>query len=208
VPARQREPTDARLRVALARVFGERADLALRYADLLVTDGIERGLLGPREADRIWSRHIFNCAALAPLIGTEHAVVDLGSGAGLPGLPVALARPDLRVVLVEPMARRAAFLAECVATLGLSHVEVLRARAQDGLPAADTVIARAVAPLPTLAPLALPPASTAVLLALKGSTVATEAAELTALGGFAVEILEPQDRAGSTALVARVRRTT
>lgn len=187
--------------------FGARSELAVRYAELLVTAGIERGLVGPREADRIWARHLFNCAALAPLLPPGSATVDLGSGAGLPGIPVALARPDVSMVLLEPMARRAAFLTECVATLGLSQVEVRRARAQDGLPAADTVIARAIAALPDLAVLALPAGSSAELLALKGSTVATEAAELRAAGGYEVEIVEVADPTGAPATVARVRRS-
>lgn len=199
------ELADPVLRAAVEATFGERADSAVRYAELLVTAGIERGLIGPREAARIWTRHIFNSAALAPLIAATETV-DIGSGAGLPGIPVALARPDLHLFLLEPMARRAAFLRECVATLELSRVEVVHARAQDGLPAADVVLARAVAALPALAHLALPVGSKAELLALKGSTVATEAAELTADGGYDVEILDVTDPAGNPATVARVRR--
>ncbi|MGN6474701.1 MAG: 16S rRNA (guanine(527)-N(7))-methyltransferase RsmG [Mycobacteriales bacterium] len=207
MPDRPGEPADPAVKAAVQAGFGARAELAVRYAGLLVTVGIERGLVGPREADRIWARHLFNCVALAPLLPADSVSVDLGSGAGLPGIPVALARPDVSMVLVEPMARRVAFLTECVATLGLSQVEVRHARAQDGLPSSDTVIARAVAALPSLAAMALPAGSHAELLALKGSTVATEAAELTAAGGYGVEILEVADPAGAPATVARVRRS-
>lgn len=201
------ELADDAVRDAVDRGFGANAERALRYAELLRTAGIERGLIGPREADRLWARHLFNSVALAPLIPDGARVVDLGSGAGLPGLPVALARPDLHVVLMEPMARRVTFLRECVAALELATVEVLHARAQDGLPTTDVVIARAVAALPALASMALPARSKAELLALKGSSVATEAAELTAAGSFDVEILEVLDPAGAAATVARVRRT-
>lgn len=207
MPARQGELADPAVAAAIQAGFGAQSERAIRYAELLVTIGTERGLIGPREADRIWSRHLFNCAALAPLLPAGSSVLDLGSGAGLPGIPVALARPDVTMVLLEPMARRVAFLTECVATLGLSRVEVVHARAQDQLPATDTVIARAVAALPSLAPMALPRGSHAELLALKGSTVATEAADLTAAGGFDVEIIEVSDPAGAPATVARVRRT-
>ncbi|HVS67894.1 MAG TPA: 16S rRNA (guanine(527)-N(7))-methyltransferase RsmG [Mycobacteriales bacterium] len=200
------ELADATVRVAVEATFGAQAQWAKRYAELLCTAGIERGLIGPREADRIWSRHVFNCVSLASLIPHGARVVDLGAGAGLPGIPVALARPDLAMVLLEPMARRVAFLAECVATLGLSRVEVRQGRAPESLPAADVVIARAVAGLPALASMALPVRSNAELLALKGSTVASEAAELTAVGGYVAEILELTDPMGAAATVARVRR--
>ncbi|HWC35553.1 MAG TPA: 16S rRNA (guanine(527)-N(7))-methyltransferase RsmG [Mycobacteriales bacterium] len=205
--AAQDELAEAAVRRAVDTGFGHRADLAIRYAELLCTAGIERGLIGPREAGRIWGRHLFNSAALAPLIPAGAHVVDIGSGAGLPGIPVALARPDLHVVLLEPMARRVAFLQECVAALDLPQVEVAHRRAQDGLPAAAAVVARAVAALPVLAAMALPAGSGAELLALKGSSVATEAAELAAAGGYDVEVLEVTDPAGAPATVARVRAT-
>ncbi|HVV77592.1 MAG TPA: 16S rRNA (guanine(527)-N(7))-methyltransferase RsmG [Mycobacteriales bacterium] len=197
----------ADLRVAVERGFGERADLATRYADLLCTAGIERGLIGPREADRIWDRHLFNSVALAPLIAPDATVVDLGSGAGLPGIPVALARPDLKVILVEPMARRVAFLRECVDTLGLERVEIHYGRAPDDVPRGEVVVARAVAALPSLAELALTgPNRFAELIALKGASVHKEVAEVRGEGRFEVEVVVVTDPAGASATVARVRR--
>ncbi|MQA78276.1 MAG: 16S rRNA (guanine(527)-N(7))-methyltransferase RsmG [Streptosporangiales bacterium] len=157
--------------------------LALQYARLLCTDGVERGLLGPREGARVWERHLLNSATLADLVPHDSHVVDLGSGAGLPGLPLAIARPDLRVTLVEPMLRRSTFLDECVAALGLSGVEVRRARAEElvGRVTADVVTARAVARLATLLPWSIPlvrPGGR--VLALKGATVVDELTELEA----------------------------
>lgn len=163
------------------QVFGTGIDSALHYARLLRTDGVERGLLGPREGARVWERHLLNSVVLAELIPVDAHVVDLGSGAGLPGLPLAIARPDLRVTLVESMLRRSTFLEECVAALGLSGVEVRRARAEElaGRVTADVVTARAVARLTTLLPWSIPlvrPGGSA--LALKGASVVDELAEL------------------------------
>ena len=104
---------------AAASIFGDRLALARRYAGHLVGSGVERGLLGPREAPRIWERHILNCAVVAELVPDGARTVDIGSGAGLPGIPLALARPDLSVVLVEPLARRVDWLREVVEDLGL-----------------------------------------------------------------------------------------
>ncbi|RZU51014.1 16S rRNA m(7)G-527 methyltransferase [Krasilnikovia cinnamomea] len=173
----------AELAEAARRVFGDRLPLATAYARLLVTDGVIRGLIGPREAPRIWERHLINCAVLADLIPKGAYVVDVGSGAGLPGIVLAVARPDLTVKLVEPLARRTAFLTEAVTTLGLdATVTVVRGRAEEvasGPPvAADVVTARAVAPLDRLAGWCLP--LTAVggrLLALKGASATEEVAE-------------------------------
>ena len=165
------------------RVFGERFELAVAYARLLVTDGVVRGLIGPREAPRIWERHLINCAVISPLIPNGASVADVGSGAGLPGIVLAVARPDLSITLVEPLARRTAFLTEAVTALGLeSTVTVVRGRAEDvvdGPPAgADVVTARAVAPLDRLAGWCLPLAHPGGrLLALKGATAADEVAE-------------------------------
>jgi 16S rRNA (guanine527-N7)-methyltransferase len=162
-------------------LFGERLPLAARYADLLATVGVERGLIGPREAPRIWDRHLLNCAALGELIPSGVYVVDVGSGAGLPGIVLAVARPDLRISLVESLARRTAFLNEVVEALGLSSVEVVRARAEECvnvLQPADVVTARAVAPLDRLASWCLPLARPGgVMLAIKGSSAATEIEE-------------------------------
>ena len=158
-----------------AAVFGDRLDLARAYAGILCTDGVLRGVIGPREAARIWQRHLLNSAALATLVPPHAVVVDLGSGAGLPGIPLALARPDLHVTLVEPLARRVAFLRDALAQLPLS-LEVVCERAEQLAPeSADVLVARAVAPLPRLATLALPvlrPGGR--LLALKGRTADAE----------------------------------
>jgi 16S rRNA (guanine527-N7)-methyltransferase len=157
--------------------FGTGLPLAERYAELLRTDGVTRGLIGPREADRLWERHLVNCAAAVSAFPPEGLVVDVGSGAGLPGIPLALARPALHLRLVEPLLRRATFLTEVVDRLELSNVEVLRARAEDlrGAWTAAAVTARAVAPLARLAawclPLVTPGGS---MLALKGDRADAE----------------------------------
>src|SRR3954469_18453735 len=164
-------------------VFGDRLPLAVRYAELLVTDGVVRGLIGPREAPRIWERHLLNCGVLSEIIPVGASVVDVGSGAGLPGIVLAVARPDLTITLVEPLARRTAFLSEAVTALGLdATVTVVRGRAEDlagGPPvAADVVTARAVPPLDRLAGWCLPLAAVGGrLLALKGASAADEVAE-------------------------------
>jgi 16S rRNA (guanine527-N7)-methyltransferase len=171
------------LAAVAARVFGDRLGLAAEYARLLATDGVLRGLIGPREAPRIWERHLVNCAVMGELIPVGASVVDVGSGAGLPGIVLAVARPDLSIILVEPLARRTAFLSEAVTALGLaSTVTVVRGRAEDvvdGPPAgADVVTARAVAALDRLAGWCLPLVRTGGrLLALKGASAADEIAE-------------------------------
>ncbi|MFI5913901.1 16S rRNA (guanine(527)-N(7))-methyltransferase RsmG [Dactylosporangium sp. NPDC051541] len=175
---------------AAEKVFGDRLPIAVRFAGLLVTDGVVRGLIGPREAPRIWERHLLNCAVVADLLPTGASVVDVGSGAGLPGMVLAVARPDLSVTLVEPLARRTAFLEEAVTALGLERTSVVRARAEEcvgKVPLADVVTARAVAPLDRLAGWCLP--LTAIggrMLAMKGASAAAEVAEhakvLTRLG--------------------------
>lgn len=157
------------------RVFSHHLPLAVLFAEVLCTTGVERGLLGPREPERIWSRHLLSSAALAELAPAGAEVVDLGSGAGLPGIPMALARPDLRVTLVEPMQRRVTFLEETVAGLKLP-IAVRRARAQE-LPrgSAQLVVARALAPLADLVGMALPllrPGGQ--LLAVKGERAEAE----------------------------------
>jgi 16S rRNA (guanine527-N7)-methyltransferase len=135
-------------------VFGDNLTAAVRFTELLAAVGVERGLIGPREVDRLWDRHILNSAAVADAIPQGARVVDLGSGAGLPGVPLTIARPDLDVTLLEPMARRVAWLTEVVDTLALS-ASVVRGRAEEPaikqqLAGADVVIARAVAPLARL----------------------------------------------------------
>src|SRR5689334_2344029 len=101
-----------------AAIFGDGLGIARRYAELLATAGVERGLLGPREVDRIWDRHILNSAVLGELLGSGERIIDIGSGAGLPGIPLAIARPDLDVVLLEPLLRRSEFLNEVSDELG------------------------------------------------------------------------------------------
>lgn len=199
-------PADAVLPPELAgaarTLFGERIDLAAAYAELLVTDGVVRGLIGPREAPRIWDRHLLNCAAVAERIPEGATVLDVGSGAGLPGLVLAIARPDLTVTLIEPLARRTSFLIEAVQQLGLAKtVRVFRGRAEEaatgstgvGPLCGDVVTARAVAPLDRLStwclPLAVPGGR---LIALKGSSAADEIAEhaetVARLGGGEPEV--------------------
>ncbi|WP_246568598.1 16S rRNA (guanine(527)-N(7))-methyltransferase RsmG [Polymorphospora rubra] len=176
-------PVPDDLVAAAGRLFGDRLPLAATYAELLATEGVVRGLIGPREAPRIWDRHLLNCAAVAELIPRDALVVDVGSGAGLPGLVLAVARPDLSVVLIEPLARRTAFLDEAVDRLGLAgSVTVQRGRAEEfaggGLAPADVVTARAVAPLDRLAGWCLPLAAVGGrLVALKGSSAPAEVAE-------------------------------
>jgi 16S rRNA (guanine527-N7)-methyltransferase len=167
---------------AAKTVFGARLPLAEAYAELLITDGVVRGLIGPREAPRAWERHLLNCGVLSEIIPLGASVVDVGSGAGLPGIVLAVARPDLTITLVEPLARRTAFLSEAVTALGLdAAVSVVRARAEDpvgGPPAADVVTARAVAPLDRLAGWCLPLARVGGrLLAVKGASAQREVAE-------------------------------
>jgi len=157
-------------------VFPEAAELAVRYVELLATTGVERGLIGPRETERLWQRHVFNSAAIADLVPSGVHVVDVGSGAGLPGIPLALRRPDLRVTLLEPLLRRATFLVEAVDALGLTdRVRVVRARAEDHAEAYDAVTSRALAPLPRLVGWCLPlTARGGSVLALKGRTAQEE----------------------------------
>ncbi|WP_328849151.1 16S rRNA (guanine(527)-N(7))-methyltransferase RsmG [Micromonospora zamorensis] len=184
-------PADAALPPELApaalTLFGDRLDLAAAYAELLATDGVVRGLIGPREAPRIWDRHMLNCAAVAERIPSGATVLDVGSGAGLPGLVLAIARPDLTVTLIEPLARRTSFLIEVVERLGLAKsVRVFRGRADEAASGSsgrdpisgDVVTARAVAPLDRLAGWSLPLAVRGGrLLALKGSSAAAEIEE-------------------------------
>ncbi len=155
---------------AATAVFGERLNIAQRYAELLAGPGVERGLLGPREVDRLWDRHLLNSAVVGELIESGERVIDIGSGAGLPGIPLAIARPDLEVVLLEPMLRRSEFLIEAVAELGLA-VEVVRGRAEEPwvreqFGARDVAVSRAVAPLDKLTKWSMP------LLRLDGRMVA------------------------------------
>lgn len=183
---------------AAAKCFGDRLGLAARYAEMLATDGVERGLVGPREAERIWERHLLNSAAVESLIADGATVIDVGSGAGLPGIPLALARPDIHVILLEPMLRRTTFLQQAVEELGID-ARVVRGRAEDRavraqLMGADVVVCRAVAGLDKVAEWTLPllrPGGT--LLAIKGDRAEEEVVHnrrvMGSLGAEAVRVV-------------------
>src|SRR6185369_9729468 len=133
---------------------------AKRYAEILAGAGVERGLLGPREVDRLWDRHILNSASVAELLDVDERIADIGSGAGLPGIPLALARPDLRLTLIEPLLRRSDFLREVVDDLGL-EIAIVRGRAEDRsvrqqVGEMDAVVSRAVASLDKLTKWSVP----------------------------------------------------
>ena len=158
-------------------VFGDAVAKGERYAGLLAGVGVEWGVIGPNEVPRIWERHLLNSAVVAELVPRGCSLLDLGSGAGLPGIVLAMLLPDSEVVLLEPMLRRATFLEECVAELELANARVVRARAEQmvGELAVDVVAARAVAPLDRLAALAvglLKPGG--ILLAVKGAKASAE----------------------------------
>ncbi|MFF0988736.1 16S rRNA (guanine(527)-N(7))-methyltransferase RsmG [Kocuria nitroreducens] len=197
-PAPQHRPVpDGRERHAAERLFGEQFPLVERYVGHLASSGIVRGLIGPREVPRLWSRHVLNCAVVEELIAADARVADVGSGAGLPGLCLALARPDLRITLIEPLERRVQWLDEVVADLGLTNVRVLRGRAeqaQDEVGEVDVVTARAVSALVGLVDLTLPLlGGSGELLALKGRSAADEVGKaqkkLDRLGARSTEIV-------------------
>lgn len=191
----------------IERCFGANADKARRYAELLATDGIDHGHLGPREAGRIWRRHLFNSVACAELVRRDAQVVDLGSGAGLPGIPLALARPDLAVTLLEPMGRRVRFLERCIAELSVPRLVVRQGRAPDPeLVRCDIVVARAVAQLAALVELALPPGASGALIALKGQSVEAEAESISSQSGLDVEVRCLDDVLGEPTYVAVITR--
>jgi 16S rRNA (guanine527-N7)-methyltransferase len=204
---------------AVTDPFGERLPLARRYAEHLATTGVEWGLVGPREASRVWERHVLNCAVVADLVPPAARVLDIGSGAGLPGIPLALARPDLRVVLVEPLARRVEWLRMVLADLELP-IELERGRAEDTpirrrWEGADVVTSRAVAPLHRLAAWCLPLVRPGgMMLAVKGMSAPAEVERDTravaALGGgiprietCGVGIVDPPS---TVVVVERLRR--
>lgn len=194
-------------------VFGDRAPLAERYVDFLSSAGLERGLMGPRERPRLWDRHVLNSAAAASHLGDGESVVDIGSGAGLPGIPLALARPDLRMTLVEPLLRRVTFLEEIIGELGID-VRVVRGRAEDAaiiaeVGEADVVTSRAVAPLAKLAGWSAPLLREGGrMVALKGSSAAEEverdAAALRRLGfvDVSVEVVAAADAEETRLVIA------
>jgi len=166
------EPAEA------AAIFGAGIERARAYAAALVRDGDELGLLGPREMPRLWSRHVLNSAVVASLVPTGASVADVGSGAGLPGIPMAIAQPGAHFTLIEPMERRSNWLQEQVDALGLTNVTVRRARAEEVGEAFDIVTARAVSALPKLLRMTVPlTRHGGQILALKGSKAADEIAE-------------------------------
>ena len=166
------EPAEA------AAIFGAGIERARAYAAALVRDGDELGLLGPREMPRLWSRHVLNSAVVASLVPAGASVADVGSGAGLPGIPMAIAQPEAHFMLIEPMERRSNWLQEQVDALGLTNVTVRRARAEEVGEAFDIVTARAVSALPKLLRMTVPlTRHGGQILALKGSKAADEIAE-------------------------------
>ncbi len=189
-----------------ATVFGPRLATAVAYVGLLADTGISHGLIGPREAPRLWSRHVLNSAVVAPAFAADARVADVGSGAGLPGIPLAIARPDLHVVLVEPLLRRTVWLTTAVAELGITNVEVHRGRAESlwGAERFGHVTARAVARTSELARITLPLLQAGgSLVALKGENVVAEldddAAMLRSLGAsrwgvsrFGAGVVDPE----------------
>jgi 16S rRNA (guanine527-N7)-methyltransferase len=196
-------------------VFGDALAKAERYAELLATDGVTRGLIGPRETSRLWDRHLVNCALVAELLPVRGSLVDIGSGAGLPGVVLAMLLPSVQVVLLEPLLRRTVFLEECAAELELPNVTVVRARAEDTRHAvarisADVATARAVAPLDRLVGWAaglLRPGGQ--LFAIKGQSAEAELAAagpvLSRLGVRSAEVLQAGDgRVVSATTIVRV----
>ncbi|MEW2050664.1 16S rRNA (guanine(527)-N(7))-methyltransferase RsmG [Streptomyces sp. NPDC005476] len=178
-------------------VFGERFGDAVRYAELLAEAGVQRGLIGPREVPRLWERHLLNCAVLSEVVPEGVTVCDVGSGAGLPGIPLALVREDLKITLLEPLLRRTNFLTEVVELLGLDHVTVARGRAEEvmgTMPPVHVVTARAVAPLDRLATWGIPLLRPyGEMLALKGDTAEEElksaSTALSKLGAVGTSVL-------------------
>ena len=171
------QPESVSRETLLTQYFPGQEDAIRAYAEFLTTAGIERGLIGPREGERIWERHIFNCLPVTQLLPEGASLFDIGSGAGLPGIVIALARPDLKVTLIEPLERRVEFLNEAVAAIaaGGVEIEVIRGRAQDVKKSADFVTARAVAPMEKLKKMSWHMVKTGgSLLAMKGESAANE----------------------------------
>ena len=182
--------------LAAEKIFGDRLDLAKRYVQHLATSGIERGLLGPREVPRLWSRHVLNCAVIESVMEHDVEVADVGSGAGLPGLCLAIARPDLKLTLIEPLERRCIWLSEVIEDLGLDNVTVMRGRAEQMVDVVNAryVTARAVSALANLAGLTIPLLhGQGELIAIKGRSAAEEidkaSKAIRKLGGKETEVL-------------------
>lgn len=181
-----------------AAIFGDRLPVAEQYAELLAGSGVVRGLIGPREAPRLWERHLLNCAVITELIDPDSTVVDIGSGAGLPGLVIAIRRPDVSVTLIEPLLRRVRWLDEVVGELELGNVTIARGRAEalwDEVAPADVVTSRAVSALENLAVWSVPLVRPGGWwLPMKGASVADEIAEsrdlLTSVGVTEIDVVE------------------
>jgi 16S rRNA (guanine527-N7)-methyltransferase len=203
---------------AAALLFGAGLDRAQRYAEMLAGAGVERGLLGPREVGRLWDRHLLNSVAVAELLEPNERVADIGSGAGLPGIPLALARPDLRVTLIEPLLRRSDFLHEVVDQLGVD-VTVVRGRAEDlavrqQVGEMDAVVSRAVASLDKLTKWSMPLLRMeGRMLAMKGERADDEIGEhrrvMASLGAVDVRVVRcGVDYLNPSATVVVARRGT
>jgi 16S rRNA (guanine527-N7)-methyltransferase len=197
----------------LPEIYGVEFPLINRYVDILASTGVEWGLIGPREAGRLWDRHILNSTALSELIATNSTVADVGSGAGLPGIPLALVRPDVRMTLIEPLLRRSIFLIDTIEALGVGdRVKVVRSRAEDHHQFYDAVVARALAPLERLIGWCSPLlADGGVILALKGKSAGAEveaARRQLEAAGLHAEVLSVQAHpAAESATVVRISST-
>ena len=199
MPERQPDTAPATVPLDPSEVFGSRLPLAQKYHDSLATDGSTRGFIGPREVPRLWERHLINCAVVGEVMPEGATLIDVGSGAGLPGIPLAIARPDLTITLIEPLLKRSTYLNEVVGLLGLDNVTVIRGRAEEGpvkkaVKGADIVTSRAVAPLGKLAKWSLPLVRKGgEMIALKGSSVHEElerdAADIKRAGGGKAEVM-------------------
>ena len=197
----------------LARIFGDRQDLAVAYHESLATDATTRGFIGPREKPRLWDRHIYNCAVIGEAIPEGARVIDIGSGAGLPGIPLVIARPDLQVTLLEPLLKRSNYLAEITEKLGLDNVTVIRDRAENlGKETQfDVVTSRAVAPLAKLARWSLPLCKPGgMMLAMKGASASEEIerdkSEIKRAQGERVEIITVGAELEESTTLIRVHR--
>lgn len=183
---------------AAADIFGVNVEKAVAYHESLATDGTVRGFIGPREVPRLWDRHILNCAVIGEVMEQGIRIADIGSGAGLPGIPLALARPDLEITLIEPLLKRSVYLGGIVEELDLDNVTVIRGRAEEKAVrrqtgAVDVVTSRAVAPLGKLVGWSLPLCKVGgKMIAMKGSSVTEEierdSKQIRAAGGGSVEV--------------------